>query len=176
MPRHVNDVYRRLYGDSFYKEDRVVQCEEYNRLYNLFSQDDFQRLTAAAREQRQFEGLTHIAVPQQIRVTIDVDENPIVILYKIKLLICVMREARVLQGLAQSLPRRIKQQLQTLESKLDADLVGDLKRNFRHDDEIFQVWDHSKGARSDSQIAQDVWPDEYQAIGGRTQPQVKRVH
>ena len=171
-PLTFNDMYRRLYGDTFFGEDRVVQCDELNYLYGLLRPSDFQCLSAIARGQTPYEAplrMLQRGAPanSKIHLTIDVDENPIAILYKVQFLIRTLREARVQAGKADSISLRIKQQLERLESKLDADLVGDGRRDFAQDDEVFQVWDLWQERKTDSHIAQHLWPEQYREIGGR---------
>ncbi len=129
-PDSFNDLFRRLYGDSFYGEDRVVQCEEFNRLYHAFGQEAFQRLSAIARGQTLYDAplkTLQRSPPDEstIHLTIDVDQHPIAILYKVQFIIRALREARVQAGKADPIERRVVQQLQTLEDRLDSDLVGD---------------------------------------------------
>jgi hypothetical protein len=182
-----NDMYRRLYGDSFYGTDRVVQCDEFNILHGTLSPNDFQRLSAIARGQIQYDAPLHTIerdAPAQskIHLTINVDENPIAILYKVQFIMRALREARTQAGKIKPMPDRIKQQLRTLEETLDADLIGDGKRDFQHDDEVFRVWDLLEEGKSDSQIAKQLWPDEYRRVGGRDTatgekgPLIQRVH
>lgn len=167
-----DDLYRRLYGDTFYGEDRVVQCAAFNHLYKLLDRKAFHWLSAVARghvKERPPVGILSDGAPisSQVQLTIDIDKNPIAILYKVQLIIRALREARVQAGKADSISPRIKQQLQTLESNLDADLVGDGRRDFAHDDEVFQIWDLWQERKVDSQIAQQLWPEEYRKVGGR---------
>jgi hypothetical protein len=125
-----NDMYRRLYGDSFYGEDRVVQCDEFNLLYNLMTRKEFEHLSAIARGQTVWNAPLETlqrGSPDRpnIHLSIDVDENLIAILYKVQFIIRALQEARVQAGKAAPIAGRVMQQLRTLEEKLDADIVDD---------------------------------------------------
>jgi len=186
-PTSFDDLYRRLYGDSFYGQDRVVRCEQLNLLYGLLGPADFQRLSEIARGQKAYDAplptlQRHPPEQSKIQLTIDVDENLIAILYKVQFVLRAIREARVQAGKAEAIPDRVKQRLKTLEETLDGNLVGDGRRDFRQDDEIFRVWDLTQEGNSDSQIARKMWPDEYRRVGGRDTatgekgPVIQRVH
>lgn len=167
-----DDMFRRLYGDSFYEPDRVVQCNALDHLYGLIHRQDFERLSAIARGTVTYNApldtlRRHSPEQSRIEMTIDVDQNPIAILYKVQFIIRTLREARAQAAKAEPLSRRIKQQLKTLEKKLDCDLLTGGKRNFKNDDQVFMVWDCAKERKSDTEIAKIIWPDEYLVFGGR---------
>lgn len=167
-PDMFDDVCLRLYGDTIYDEDTVVQCNAYNKLHGLLTPGDFERVSALAR------GHSVIRAPLEtlqdiqpsIQLTIDVDQNLIAILYKVKLIIQALRKARVQAGNAKEYSDRIKQQLATLEEQLDSDIVGDGRRDFRQDKEEFRIWDLSDEGKTDDEIARVVWPALHGQDGG----------
>lgn len=168
-PNCFNDMYLRLYGDSFYGEDRVVQCHEFQRLCDSLSQNDRNRLIAIARgEEAVTLGALSEGAPHEstIHLTIDVDQNPIATLYKVQIILRSLRQARVAAGSATPLDARIEQQLATFSKKLDADIVGDGRRAFRLDDDVFKVWDLSHVGKSHDEIAREVWPAQHRRDRG----------
>lgn len=168
-PNTFNDMYRRLYGDTFYGQDRVVQCEEFRKLCDSLSQNDRNQLIAIARgEEAVPQGAISDGAPSEstIHLTIDVDQNPIAILFKVQIVLRALRQARVAAGKAEPLEARIEQQLATLTKRLDADIVGDGRRDFSHDDEIFKVWDYIHDGKSQDEIAELMWPSEHLRDGG----------
>ncbi len=146
-----SDAYLRLYGDTIYGEDKVVQCDQYHNLYHLLGAEDFKRLSSIATGQSTHSGPIETlqdgsSIPRQIHLSIDVDQNPVAILYKIQLIIRALREARALAGKTPHLAPRTKQQLAGIAEQLD--LVGDGRRDFSKDDTTFRVWDLSQEGKT----------------------------